>query len=124
MKSKIIATFAVNLLLFSLSVSGPVIAEELLEQSSQGAPIPPPRRPNFFHILGSVVFTTFYLPLKTVTCVGTQAVAGVAYVATFNVPGSNDEPGNTGKEIGEVARKSCTGSWIVRPSQVVRDYSE
>ena len=124
MNFKIIAIFAVTLVVLSLSLSAPVVAEELLEQSPPAQTIPPTRRPNFFHILGSIVFTTFYLPIKTVTCVGTQAVAGAAYVATFNVPGSNDEPGNTGKEIGEVARKSCTGSWIVRPSQVVRDYSE
>jgi hypothetical protein len=70
---------------------------------------------------GSVVFSILHLPLKLVTCVGTQAVAGVAYVATYGVPG-NYEDGTNGREIGEVARRSCTGEWIIPPQQVKRDY--
>ena len=80
-------------------------------------------RPGFFSILGSVVFTTLHLPLKAVTCVGTQVTAAVAYTATFGVEGHYDG-GTNGKDIGETARRSCTGSWIIRPSHVVRDYSE
>jgi hypothetical protein len=81
------------------------------------------RRPGFVHILGSIVFTTLHVPAKLVTCVGTQTVAAVAYTGTFGVEG-NYAGGTNGREIGEVARRSCTGSWIVRPSQVVRDYGE
>jgi hypothetical protein len=81
------------------------------------------RRPGFIHILGSIVFTTLHVPAKLVTCVGTQTVAAVAYTGTFGVEG-NYAGGTNGREIGEVARRSCTGSWIVRPAQVVRDYGE
>jgi hypothetical protein len=81
------------------------------------------RRPGFFHILGSIVFTTLHFPAKLVTCVGTQATAAVAYTGTYGVEGNYDG-GTNGKDIGETARRSCTGSWVVRPSQVVRDYGE
>jgi hypothetical protein len=101
----------------SLSLAEEAIQDELSQSSGQ------PRRPGFFHILGSIVFTTLHLPAKLVTCVGTQATAAVAYTATFGVEGSYDGETN-GKDIGETARRSCTGSWIVRPSQVVRDYGE
>jgi hypothetical protein len=47
----------------------------------------------------------------------------VAYAATFGVEGNYDG-GTNGREIGEVARRSCTGSWWVTPSQVARDYGE
>ena len=94
----------------SLSIAGESMQQE-------------PRRPGFVHVLGSILFTTLHVPFKLVSCVGTQATAAVAYTATFGVEGSYDG-GTNGKEIGEVARRSCTGSWIVRPSQVVRDYGE
>jgi len=81
------------------------------------------RRPGFFHIFGSIVFTTLHFPAKLVTCVGTQATAAVAYTGTFGVEGHYDG-GTNGRDIGETARRSCIGSWIVRPSQVVRDYGE
>ena len=61
--------------------------------------------------------------MKLVTCVGGQTLAAAAYTTTFGVKG-NYEGGTNGREIGEVGRRSCTGSWIVRPSQVVRDYGE
>jgi len=71
--------------------------------------------------VGSVLFSILHFPLKLVTCVGTQATAAVAYTATFGVPG-NYEGGTNGKEIGEVARRSCTGAWFISPSQVKNDY--
>jgi hypothetical protein len=46
-----------------------------------------------------------------------------ADTGTFGVEGNYDG-GTNGKEIGNVARHACTGSWIVKPSQVVRDYGE
>jgi hypothetical protein len=79
--------------------------------------------PGFFSVLGSVVLSTLHVPFKAVTCVGTQATAAVAYAATYDVGGHYDG-GTNGKDIGETARRSCTGSWIVRPSQVARDYGE
>jgi hypothetical protein len=71
---------------------------------------------------GSVLLSILHLPLKLVTCVGTQTVAGVAYVATYGVAGNYDG-GTNGREIGEVARRSCTGDWIIPPEQVKNDYS-
>jgi hypothetical protein len=53
--------------------------------------------------------------------VGTQATAAVAYVGTYGVEGSYDG-GTNGRDIGEVARRSCTGDWIIPPEQVKRDY--
>ncbi len=71
--------------------------------------------------LGSFVLSILHLPLKLATCLGTQAGAAVAYTATYDVPGNYD--GNTnGKDIGEVARRSCTGSWFITPEQVKKDY--
>jgi hypothetical protein len=71
--------------------------------------------------LGSFVLSLIYLPVKLATCLGTQAGAAVAYTATYGVPGSYDGDVN-GKEIGEVARRSCTGPWIITPEQVKKDY--
>jgi hypothetical protein len=75
---------------------------------------------------GAAYFGSFFLsllqfPVKLATCVGTQTVSAVAYVATFGVPGNYDG-GTNGREIGEIARKSCTGSWVVSPDQVKKDY--
>lgn len=83
----------------------------------------PTAEPGFFSVLGSIVLSTLHVPFKAVTCVGTQATAAVAYAATFDVEGHYDG-GTNGKDIGETARRSCTGSWIVTPSQVAKDYSE
>jgi hypothetical protein len=71
--------------------------------------------------LGSVIFSILHVPLKLVTCVGTQAGAAVTYVATYGVEGSYNG-GTNGKEIGEVARRSCTGDWLITPQQVKKDY--
>jgi hypothetical protein len=79
------------------------------------------REDNGIFVLGSVLFSILHVPLKLATCVGTQATAAVAYTATFGVPGHYDG-GTNGKDIGETARRSCTGSWIITPSQVKSDY--
>jgi hypothetical protein len=72
-------------------------------------------------VLGSVLFSILHVPFKLVTCAGTQATAAVAYTATFGVPGNYDG-GTNGKDIGETARRSCTGSWLITPSQIKSDY--
>ena len=72
-------------------------------------------------VLGSILLSILHVPLKLVTCVGTQASAAVAYAATYDVRGGYDG-GTNGKDIGETARRSCTGSWFVSPSQVKDDY--
>ena len=71
--------------------------------------------------LGSVLLSLLYFPVKLVTCVGTQAGAAVAYTATYGVSGNFDGETN-GKDIGETARRSCTGNWIITPQQVKKDY--
>jgi hypothetical protein len=76
---------------------------------------------NGVFVLGSILFSILHVPLKLATCVGTQATAAVAYTATFGVPGNYDG-GTNGKDIGETARLSCTGSWFITPSQVKSDY--
>ena len=78
---------------------------------------------NGIFILGSVLFSILHVPLKLATCVGTQATAAVAYTATFGVPGNYDG-GTNGRDIGETARRSCKGDWIITPRQVKNDYGE
>jgi hypothetical protein len=51
-------------------------------------------------VLGSVLLSILHVPLKLVTCVGTQAAAAVAYTATHDVRGSYDG-GTNGRDIGE-----------------------
>ena len=80
--------------------------------------------PGFFSVLGSVVLSVLHVPFKAVTCVGTQATAAVAYAATFDVAGHYDDGDTNGKDIGETARRSCTGSWIITPYQVAKDYGD
>jgi len=72
-------------------------------------------------VLGSILLSILHVPVKLATCAGTQATAAVAYTATFGVPGNYDG-GTNGKDIGETARRSCTGSWFITPSQVKNDY--
>ena len=79
------------------------------------------REDNGIFVLGSVLLSILHVPLKLVTCVGTQASAAVAYTATYGVEGHYDG-GTNGKDIGETARRSCKGAWIITPSQVKSDY--
>ena len=118
MKKPLSLLIGATLLVFSLAAPSQSLAEEAAQDA-----VSRPRRVNFFHVLGSIVFTPVHLAYKTVTCVGTQATAAVPYIATFGVEGHYDG-GTNGRDIGETARRSCTGSWIVRPSQIARDYGE
>jgi len=81
----------------------------------------PAQEDNGVFVLGSILFSIIHVPLKLATCVGTQATAAAAYTVTFGVPGNYDG-GTNGRDIGEVARRSCTGSWFITPSQVRSDY--
>jgi len=71
-------------------------------------------------IFGSIFLSVLNFPFKLATCVGTQAVSAVAYTATYGVQG-NYNGGTNGRDIGEVARKSCTG-WLITPDEVKKDY--
>jgi len=75
------------------------------------------------YYVGSGLLSLLYFPIKLATCVGTQAMTTVAYVSTYQVPG-NFEGGTNGKEIGEVARGACGGSWLVSFNQVKKDYGD
>jgi hypothetical protein len=72
-------------------------------------------------VLGSILLSILHVPLKLATCVGTQATAAVAYAATYDVRGNYDG-GTNGRDIGETARRSWTGSWFIAPSQLKSDY--
>ncbi|HEY7163532.1 MAG TPA: hypothetical protein VIB79_03130 [Candidatus Binatia bacterium] len=124
MKRKIPMTLMSVLFVCVLALPPVAGAEELLEQSGSMPSVPRSSTPGFFDVLGSVVFSIFHVPYKLASCVGGQAFAGTAYVATFGVPGSNEPGGNLGREIGEVGRKSCTGTWFITPDQVARDYND
>jgi hypothetical protein len=76
---------------------------------------------NGVFVLGSLLLSIIHVPYKLVTCAGTQASAAVFYTATFGVPGHYDG-GTNGKDIGETARRSCTGAWIITPEQIKSDY--
>ena len=111
MKLKLTSKLLVMLLIFGFAaVPRPVRAQQPAAQSEDGA---------FF--LGSLLLSVLYLPLKLATCVGTQATAAVAYTATYGVAGNYDG-GTNGKQIGEVARRSCSGAWVISPQQVKKDY--
>ncbi len=110
----------------ALIMTAAILTAGLLSANPSGAQeagAPAAARPGFFSVLGSILLTPPHLLFKTVTCVGTQVTAAVPYVATYGVEGAYDG-GTNGRDIGETARRSCTGSWIVRPSQVARDYGE
>ncbi len=71
--------------------------------------------------LGSILVSVLHVPFKLASCLGTQATAAVAYTATYGVEGHYDG-GTNGKDIGETARRSCKGDWIITPSQIRKDY--
>lgn len=109
MKNRLISAaiagvFAMTLLLL------PVNAKAQQSQNEDGA-----------FVLGSILLSILHFPIKLVTCAGTQASAAVAYTATYGVPGNYDG-GTNGRDIGETARRSCTGDWIITPQQVKKDY--
>jgi hypothetical protein len=106
-----------SLLLLAVTVSAaltftPVAAKAQQSQEEDGA-----------FVLGSILLSILHVPFKLVTCVGTQATAAVAYTATYGVAGHYDG-GTNGRDIGETARRSCTGDWIITPQQVKQDYGD
>ena len=111
MKRSILRSMYAGLLVISILIlPGALRAQQSATQQVDG-----------FSVLGSIVLSVLHVPLKLVTCVGTQATAAVAYTTTYGVPGNYDG-GTNGKQIGEVARRSCTGDWIITPRQVATDY--
>lgn len=108
-KNRVIYACSIGLLTLSLLV---LPSSGRAQESSGGAGA---------YVPASIIFSILHLPFKLVTCVGTQVTAAFPYVGTFGVPGHYDG-GTNGHDIGETARLSCTGDWIVKPSQVKADY--
>ena len=111
MKPKLISGLSIALFAFTL-VTAPGMARA--QQSGTQAD-------DAVFQAGSLLFSVLLLPVKLITCVGTQATAAVAYTATYGVEGNYDG-GTNGKQIGEVARRSCTGAWVITPEQIKKDY--
>lgn len=110
MRQRFIAVSSVLLLAIAV-IASPAVGRA--QSSSQ--------EDNGIFVLGSVLLSILHVPFKLATCAGTQATAAVYYVGTFGVPGHYDG-GTNGKDIGETARRSCTGDWIIMPEQVKSDY--
>ena len=75
---------------------------------------------NPVNIFGSILLTVLNIPVKLVTCVGTQALTIPAYVLTNGVEG-NYEGGTNGRQIKEVGYGACANHWIITPEQLQKD---
>ena len=106
--------------LFS-GVSSVILAFAILAAPTAGRAQQSSQEDNGVFVLGSVLLSILHVPLKLATCAGTQATAAVFYTATFGVRGHYDG-GTNGKDIGETARRSCTGDWFITPEHVKSDY--
>src|SRR5215510_10239795 len=104
MKKRIVGACSVALLTFSLLA---LPATGRAQESSDGA--------DGIFVLGSILLSVLHLPQKLVTCVVTQSSAALFYTGTYGVRGGY-EGGTNGRDVGETARRSCTGDWIVTPS--------
>ena len=102
-------------------VSALVLAMAILTAPAVGRAQSGGQEDNGIFVLGSVLLSILHVPFKLATCAGTQATAAVFYAGTYGVPGHYDG-GTNGRDIGETARRSCTGSWFVTPEQVKKDY--
>lgn len=98
-----------------------ILAVAILAAPGSGRAQSSAQEDNGVFVLGSVLLSILHVPLKLATCVGTQATAAVFYTTSYGVPGHYDG-GTNGKDIGETARRSCTGDWFITPSQVKSDY--
>jgi hypothetical protein len=67
-----------------------ILTVSLLTLPTVGHAQQAPAEDNGVFVLGSILYSIIHLPLKLVTCVGTQATAAVAYTATYGVPGNYD----------------------------------
>jgi hypothetical protein len=111
MNQRLVSTIGAMFLTATLlAAPTPVGAQQASAQDSNGV-----------FVLGSVLLSILHVPYKLVTCVGTQATAAVFYTTTYDVRGAY-EGGTNGRDIGETARRSCTGDWIITPGQVREDY--
>ena len=111
MRKKTLSTVASTALAFTiLTVPGISSAQQAVA-----------REENSPFVLGSILLSIIHIPVKLVTCVGAQVTGAAAYAGTYGVLGHYDG-GTNGRDIGETARRSCTGDWIIPASQVRKDY--
>jgi len=110
MKNKTLAKIAATTLAIAI-VTAPGIGSAQQAAQEESSPF----------VLGSILLSILHIPVKLVTCVGAQATGAVAYAATYGVEGHYDG-GTNGRDIGETARRSCTGDWVIPASQVRKDY--
>ena len=103
------------------TVSAIVLTMTIMAAPSVGRAQASGQEDNGIFVLGSVLLSILHVPFKLATCAGTQATAAVFYAGTYGVPGHYDG-GTNGREIGETARRSCTGTWFITPEQVKKDY--
>jgi len=106
---------------FVSAISALILAIAILTPTASRAQESSSQEDNGVFVLGSVLLSILHVPLKLATCAGTQATAAIFYTATFGVPGHYDG-GTNGKDIGETARRSCTGAWFISPEQIKSDY--
>jgi len=112
MNKKPVSKVAAAALAFAI-VTAPGIASAQQAPQDESSPF----------VLGSILLSILHFPVKLVTCVGTQVTGAAAYVATYGVEGAYDG-GTNGRDIGETARRSCTGEWVIPASQVRKDYGK
>jgi hypothetical protein len=112
MKERIVC--AISAAIFALVILLAPVASQAQQQS--GA-----QEDNGIFTLGSVILSILHVPYKLVTCAATQASAATFYTTTYGVRG-HYEGGTNGKDIGETARLSCMGDWIITPKQLKEDY--
>jgi hypothetical protein len=103
------------------AISAVVLAMTIMAAPSLARAQSSGQEDNGVFVLGSVLLSILHVPFKLATCAGTQATAAVFYAGTYGVPGHYDG-GTNGREIGETARRSCTGTWFITPEQVKKDY--
>jgi hypothetical protein len=102
-------------------ISAVILAAAILATPTTGQAQSSGQEDNGVFVLGSVLLSIIHVPLKLVTCAGTQVSSAVFYTATYDVRGYYDG-GTNGRDIGETARRSCTGEWIITPEQVKKFY--
>jgi hypothetical protein len=111
MRKKTLSKVASTALAFTILIAPGITSAQQTSAREENSPF----------VLGSILLSIIHIPVKLVTCVGAQVTGAAAYAGTYGVLGHYDG-GTNGRDIGETARRSCTGDWIIPASQVRKDY--
>ena len=98
MRKRTISRIASTALAFTISTAPGISSAQQTTAREESSPF----------VLGSILLSILHIPVKLVTCVGAQVIGAAAYAGTYGVPGHYDG-GTNGRDIGETARRSCTG---------------